>query len=267
MYSPVLYESLIKNNNMKNKSWYMYSICGLVAVLFLIGSYSYYLSVRNNELTRLAETKKSEPEKKISENNVDVDDKLLNKITPDDQSLYFAGKDFKLQYIAYSDDNEWDRGAYYSLNGGTFSENNAEGLFLHFYMKGMFKNEELTARSVAQDLAHSNTANASDKHPAIKLINQFTAPDDITKLPNYFIISSITYEGAAYVDVIKISSLESSVFSVRYSKIFINDNINLENDINNWIINDVFLPGGVFKSMADIRVDSSWLDYFANYEQ
>jgi len=238
----------------------MYFICGLVAVLFLIGSYSYYLIVRNNELIRLAETKKSEPEKKISENNVDVDDKLLNKIMPDDQNLYFAGKDFGPQQVEYTNDTGvWN--SYYTLNEQGI-ENPDEELMLNFYLKGAWTNEAFTAQSVARLIADSYEDN-----PSAKVIKQFTALDDRTKLSDYFIVSNTIYDGYAYVYMIKISSFENNVFSVIYSKKFTNDNINLENDINNWIINDVNLLGGVSRSIADIGVDSSWLDYFANHEQ
>ena len=245
---------------MKNKSWYRYVMWCLIITLFLIGSYSYYLIVRNNELTRLAETKKSEPEKKISENNVDVDDKLLNKIMPDDQNLYFAGKDFGPQQVEYTNDTGvWN--SYYTLNEQGI-ENPDEELMLNFYLKGAWTNEAFTAQSVARLIADSYEDN-----PSAKVIKQFTALDNRTKLSDYFIVSNTIYDGYAYVYMIKISSFKNNVFSVIYSKKFTNDNINLENDINNWIINDVNLLGGVSRSIADIGVDSSWLDYFANHEQ
>jgi len=248
---------MIKLNLIKNK-------ISIIVLLFIIsagsfGCYSYYQIIKNNELTRLAESQRLESERNILENNVDVEDKLINKITPDDQNLYFAGKNFGSQHVEYTNDTGvWN--SYYALNGQGI-DNPDEELMLNFYLKGVWTNELFTAQSVAQLIADSYIGN-----PDAKVIKQFNALDDITKLPNYFIVSNTIYDGYAYVYMMKISSFENNVFSAIYSKKFAGDNINLENDINNWIINDVKLPGGVSRSIADIGVDSSWLDYFANHE-
>lgn len=184
---------------------------------------------------------------------------LLQNISPDDLKLYFVGKDFGPQNLQFTNDtNVWS--SYYTL-GEQGLANPDEEIILNFYLHDVWTSKKFTAQSVAQNIADSFSQYSNST-----LINKFTAPDDITKKPAYFIISDTIHpdQNYAYVYIMKISSIENDVFSVAYSKKFNDDASNLQSNINNWLTQDLGSSEGASSGIANIGVNANWLDYFAN---
>lgn len=184
---------------------------------------------------------------------------MLQNVTPLDQMLRLEGKDFGPQKIEFTKDTGV-LSSYFTLKGQGL-ENPDEELIFNFYLQNVWANGAISAEHVAQVVADSyGQSNTSE------VIYKFTAPDTITKNPDFFIFSDITYpdQGYGYLYVTKISSLQNSVFSVTYSKKFSANTANLKNDINNWLAQDLKLTDGYSKEIENIGVDSSWLTYLTD---
>lgn len=184
---------------------------------------------------------------------------LLQNISPDDLKLYFVGKDFGPQNLQFTNDtNIWS--SYYTL-GEQGLANSDEEIILNFYLHDVWTSKKFTAQSVAQNIADSFS-----QYNNSTLINKFTALDNITKKPAYFIVSDTVQpdQKYAYVYIMKVSSIENDVFSVTYSKRFNDDAFNLQSDINNWLAQDLGSSEGASSEIANIGVNVNWLDYFTN---
>lgn len=181
---------------------------------------------------------------------------MLQNVAPLDQMLRFEGKDFGPQKIDFTKDTGV-LSSYFTLNGQGL-ENPDEELIFNFYLQNVWANGAISAEHVAQVVAGSYGRDITSE-----VIYKFTAPDTVTKNPDFFIFSDITYpdQGYGYLYVTKISSLQNSVFSVTYAKKFTGSTENLRNDINNWLAQDLKLTDGYSKEIENINVDSSWLSY------
>lgn len=186
-------------------------------------------------------------------------EKMLEDVQPSSQMLNFLGKDFGPQITEFSNDTKvWS--SYFTLNGQGL-DNPDEELIFNFYLENVWASKTISAEQVARGVADSFSQSDNSN-----VINKFTAPDAITKKPTYFIFSEIIYpdQNYAYLYIIKISPIQNSVFSVIYSKKFYGDATNLQNDINDWLVQDLKLDNGASKGISNIGVNNLWLDYFAN---
>jgi hypothetical protein len=88
---------------------------------------------------------------------------------------------------------------------------------------------------------------------------KFSAPDTVTGLTDYFIFSYETdpQTSNGYVYISKISSIQNSAFQATYSKEF--TGANLQNQILNWLGNDLKSTNGATDQIANTGVDSAWL--------
>ena len=184
---------------------------------------------------------------------------ILQNVTTLDQLLRFEVKDFGPQKTEFTKDTGV-LSSYFTLNGQGL-ENPDEELIFNFYLQDVWAKGAISAEHVAQVVADSYGQSDTSQ-----VIYKFTAPDTATKKPDFFIFSDITYpdQGYGYLYVTKISSLQNSVFSATYSKKFTANTANLQNDINNWLAQDLKLTDGYSKEIGNIGVDSSWLTYLTN---
>jgi curved DNA-binding protein CbpA len=178
--------------------------------------------------------------------------KMLQNVVPNDEMLRFIGEDFGAQTVELdSNTNVWS--AYYPVNGENLN-NPDEELVFNFYLQNVWVPTPFTAQSVAIFLAKSEAGN---------IIYQFTAPDTITKQPDYFIYFDVTNPGQdyGYLYITKISSIQNSVFSVTYSKKF-TGSAGLESNMESWLAGDLKSSNGASATLSNVGVDSSWLTYF-----
>jgi hypothetical protein len=188
--------------------------------------------------------------------------KMLQAVVPLDQMLRFEGKDFGPQTTQFTKDTGvWS--SYFTLNGQGF-ENPDEELIFNFYLQNVWANEAISAEHVAQVVADSY-AQSNNAH----VIYKFTAPDTTTKNPDFFIFSDVIYpeQDYGYIYATKISSVQNSVFSITYSKRFTADAANLQNDIDDWLAQDLKLTNGYSKEIGNIGVDVSWPDFLINKQK
>jgi hypothetical protein len=181
---------------------------------------------------------------------------MLQNVTPLDQTLRLEAKDFGPQKIEFTKDTGV-LSSYFVLNGQGLEKPDEELIF-NFYLQDVWANGAVSAEHVAQVVADSyGQSNTS------QVINKFTAPDTITKNPDFFIFSDVLYpnDGYGYLYITKISSLQNSVSSVTYSRKFTASAANLQGDINNWLLQDLKLNDGYSKQIDNIGVDTSWLTY------
>ncbi len=185
---------------------------------------------------------------------------MLQNIAPITQMLRFEGKDFGPQMTNFTKSTGvWS--SFFVMNNQN-SDNPDEELIFNFYLKNIWKTGMISSEEVAQVVANSyGQSNTSE------VIYKFTAPDTITKNPDFFIFSDIIYpdQGYGYLYITKISSLQDSVFSVTYSKKFTGASTDLiKKDITDWLAQDLKLDNGYTKEIGNIEVDPSWLEYFAS---
>ncbi|MBI2012863.1 MAG: hypothetical protein HYS88_00180, partial [Candidatus Colwellbacteria bacterium] len=140
--------------------------------------------------------------------------------------------------------------AYFSLNGMGLDNAN-ELLVFNFYLNGVWT-DEVTAEKVAYTFLESAT-HVIDK--------PFTAPDNITKSPSYFIVSFSPRENFTYLHISKISSVDNCVFSSIYSKKFMGDWPKLENEMNRWLLKDLESVVDASRGIANLAVNQSWVEY------
>lgn len=183
---------------------------------------------------------------------------MLQKVSPDDLRIYFNWKVFWPQNFQFTPDTAVGT-AYYTI-GWQWLDSPDEELMFNFYIKDIWSQKIFSAKSVADNIINSYKGSLNSS-----VINSFIAPDKITGLGDYFIISKAIYSGYAYVYVMKISTIGDSVFSVTYSRKFTDSNTNLSTNIDNWLIQDSSLSSEwVSNRLADIWVDEVWVNYIKN---
>ena len=96
----------------------------------------------------------------------------------------------------------------------------------------------------------------------VKILGKFQAPDDVTKLPAYFIVSETLYPGepGGFVNISKITSVGSGAYAVTFSKTI--DGNNPAEKGKAWFLG----PEGqaIAKAIGQIGVDESWELHFAD---
>lgn len=183
---------------------------------------------------------------------------MLQRVSPDDSRIYFNWKVFWPQNFQFTPDTAVGT-AYYTING-QWLENPDEELMFNFYIKNVWSHKTFSAKNVADNIVDSYKGSSNSS-----VINSFMAPDKITGLDDYLIVSKAIYSWFAHVYVMKISKLGDSVFSVTYSKKFTDSNSNLSTSIDNWLLQDLKLSSeGVSVRLADVWADVSWVDYIKN---
>jgi hypothetical protein len=184
---------------------------------------------------------------------------MLQNVTTLDQMLRLEAKDFGPQKIEFTKDTGV-LSSYFTLDGQGL-ENPDEELIFNFYLQNVWTNGAISTEYVAQVVADSYGQSDTSQ-----VIYKFTAPDTITKNPDFFIFSDVTYpdQGYGYLYVTKISSLQNSVFSITYSRKFTASATKLQSNINDWLAQDLKLADGYSKEIDNIGVDSSWLTYLSN---
>ncbi len=93
------------------------------------------------------------------------------------------------------------------------------------------------------------------------IVYDFSAPDPISNEMDYIVYSDLILpqDGYAVVFITKYSSFQDSVFAVSYSEKISGSGADLENDVNNWFIEDA--KRGITVGISNIGVNSSWVDY------
>ena len=183
---------------------------------------------------------------------------MLKDVSQLDQMLRFNGENFGPQDTQFSQDtNVWS--SYFTLNGQGLTNPNEELIF-NFYLQNVWASSTVSAKDVANVFANSFSRDSNST-----VLYKFTAPDTITKNPDYFIFSDTIYpdQNYGYIYIAKISSIQNSAFSVLYAKRFIGDATDLQNDINSWLAQDLKSAHGLSSAVGNIGVDASWLGYLA----
>ena len=187
---------------------------------------------------------------------------MLKNVSQLDQMLRFNGENFGPQNTQFAQDTKvWS--SYFTLNGQSLS-NPDEELIFNFYLQNVWASQTVSAEQIAGDVAGSFSPADNSS-----VIYKFTAPDNATKLPDYFIYATKLYpdQNYGYLYIIKISSIQNSVFSVLYSKKFTDNSASLQNDINNWLAQDLKSASGLSTTVGNIGVDVSWINYLATKQQ
>jgi hypothetical protein len=98
----------------------------------------------------------------------------------------------------------------------------------------------------------------------LHILGKFTAPDDITRGPAYFIVSETLYPGETYgyVNITKISSVGSGTYAVTFAKrIAGTSTANIEERGRAWLIS---AEGKAISQAVDhVGVDPEWEQHFA----
>lgn len=123
------------------------------------------------------------------------------------------------------------------------------GLIINFYNW----NPPSSAADIAQALGENRGSTTS--------IYKFQAPDEITKLPAYFIVSEAIHadRGYGYANISKVSPLGSGAYAVTYDqKISGKNALEIEMKIRNWLMTDEAKK--IEKVIASVGVDRDWQD-------
>lgn len=182
---------------------------------------------------------------------------VLTNVSPMNLMVRFQNKDFGPQKTEFTKDTNV-LSSYLTLNRQLLTSPEEELIF-NFYLENVWSTGTISAEHVAQVVANSY-GQSNDS----KVIYKFTAPDPLTKNPDYVIYSYIStpQENYSYVYITKISSVQNSVFSVTYAKkISDTDSKNLENDVNAWVLGDTKATNGVSTQLINVNVSNDWLSY------
>jgi hypothetical protein len=96
----------------------------------------------------------------------------------------------------------------------------------------------------------------------VQVLGSFEAPDDLTRLPAYIVVSETIYPGDSYgyVNISKISSVGSGAFTVTYTKKISGPDMARKGAA--WLLTP---EGKAFmRTVEDVGVDPGWEQYFAH---
>jgi hypothetical protein len=96
----------------------------------------------------------------------------------------------------------------------------------------------------------------------VKILGKFQAPDDVTKLPAYFIVSETLYPGepGGFVNISKITSVGTGTYAVTFSKTI--DGNNPAEKGKAWFLGAE--GQAVAKAIGQVGVDESWEQHFSD---
>jgi hypothetical protein len=99
---------------------------------------------------------------------------------------------------------------------------------------------------------------------SLHILAKFTAPDDITREPAYFIVSKTFYRGKTYgyINVSKITSVGSGAYTVTFdNRIAGTSAANIEESGRAWLISA--RGKAIFQAVGHVGVDPQWEQHFA----
>jgi hypothetical protein len=96
----------------------------------------------------------------------------------------------------------------------------------------------------------------------IQILGKMIAPDEVTKVPSYFIVSETQYPGEAYVylNISKISSVGSSAFTVTFSKKVVgSSSAGADQNARAWFVSEE--GKATMREVGRVGVDGGWEEY------
>jgi hypothetical protein len=173
---------------------------------------------------------------------------MLTNVGPTTEMLSLRGGDYGPKTEEYDSSTQvWT--AFFRRNGEPPDLSN-EDLIFNFY--------GWSPGTSSDKIAHRFLA----RHDNVQILGNMVAPDEVTKVPSYFIISETQFPGEPYVylNISKISSVGTSAFTVTFSKkVAGSSSAGADQNARAWFVSEE--GKSTMQEVGSVGVDAGWEEY------